>query len=242
MNNYKNLSWEEIGERFAQTEQLIRETDQLIKKNAKAAAKAAAKERKETAKERKEAAKERKEADLKYEKMRAESDARIEKMKAEDDRKRAETDERLDALGKLIGGIAHSNGDMAEEYFYNSLKKDKFFVHEKFDKISRNLTYRGVDYNLKMECDILLFNGKSAAIIEVKYNAKPENISVEKLISRVAIFKILYPEYKNHNIYLGVAAMSFKKSLIKELHQAGIATIHQIGKKMVIYDKEVKVF
>ena len=154
----------------------------------------------------------------------------------------AETKERLDELGKYIGGIAHSNGNMAEEYFYNSLKKDKIFVHEKFDKISRNLTYRGVDYNLKMECDILLFNGRSAAIIEVKYNAKPDNISIEKLISRVEIFKISFPEYKNHNIYLGVAAMSFQKSLIQELHQAGIATLHQLGKKMVIYDKTVKAF
>jgi hypothetical protein len=150
--------------------------------------------------------------------------------------------ERLDELGKYLGGVANSNGEMAEEYFYNTLKKDKFFVREKFDKIRRNVTYRGVDYNLKMECDILLFNGKSAAIIEVKYNAKTENIAVEKLISRVAIFKILYPEYKNHNIYLGVAAMSFTKRLIAELHQAGIATIHQVGKKMVIYDKDVKVF
>jgi hypothetical protein len=52
----------------------------------------------------------------------------------------------------------------------------------------------------------------------------------------------VYPEYQDHHIYLGVAAMGFKEGMEKMLHEAGIATIHQIGNKMVIYDKEVKVF
>jgi len=52
----------------------------------------------------------------------------------------------------------------------------------------------------------------------------------------------LCPEYKNHKIYLGVAAMSFKAGLETELHNAGIATIKQVGEKMVVCDKDVKVF
>ena len=95
---------------------------------------------------------------------------------------------------------------------------------------------------LEAEYDLLLFNEKSAAIIEVKYNAKPENINVERIISRVEIFKKLMPAYKDFNIYLGVAAMSFKEGLERELHQAGIATIRPVGKKMVRFDKDVKVF
>jgi hypothetical protein len=87
-----------------------------------------------------------------------------------------------------------------------------------------------------------MFNGKSAAFIEVKYKAKPDNINIDKLSERVFKFKTLFPEYKNHNIYLGVAAMSFKKGFAKQLRSAGVATIHQVGKKMVVYDKEVKVF
>jgi hypothetical protein len=52
----------------------------------------------------------------------------------------------------------------------------------------------------------------------------------------------LSPNYKNHNIYLGVAAMSFRKGLEEKLHKAGIATIRQIGKKMVVFDQDVKAF
>ncbi|MCL2167840.1 MAG: hypothetical protein FWH59_01800, partial [Lentimicrobiaceae bacterium] len=105
----------------------------------------------------------------------------------------------------------------------------------------RNLIYDR-DNDVVIEYDILLFNGTSVAIIEVKFNAKPKNIKVEKLLSRIDTFKILNPEYKNYGIYLGVAALSFKKQTAKELHSAGIATIHQVGKKMVVYDKEVKCF
>ncbi|MCL1969597.1 MAG: hypothetical protein FWF65_08640, partial [Bacteroidetes bacterium] len=145
-------------------------------------------------------------------------------------------------LGQHLGGIANSNGDMAEEYFFNTLKRDKTFVNEKFDKIKRNLVY-GEDIDQPaLECDILLFNGKSAAIIEVKYKAKPDNVRIEKLIARVEAFRVYNNEYKNHNIYLGVAAMSFSKKLAQELHRAGIATIHQMGKKIVVYDKNVKAF
>jgi hypothetical protein len=162
-----------------------------------------------------------------------ETDLRMEKMNRE-------ANERLDKLGKHLGGVANSNGEMAEEFFYNSFNADKTFANERFDEIDRNLAYKRKDK--KAEFDLVLFNGKSAALIEVKYNAKPDNINVEKLIARVDIFKILYPEYQNHHIYLGVAAMGFKEGMEKMLHAAGIATIHQIGNKMVIYDKEVKVF
>jgi hypothetical protein len=164
----------------------------------------------------------------------------IKAMYAETDQRFKETDQLIKNLSKLVGGISNSNGEMAEEYFYNAFKADKTFANEKFIKIKRNLAFKRDD--VEAEFDLLLFNGKSAAIIEVKYNAKPENISVKKIISRVDIFKILYPEFKTFNIYLGVAAMSFRKGLEERLHRNGIATIRPIGKKIVKFDKTVKVF
>ena len=155
-------------------------------------------------------------------------------------------DARLDRLGKYVGGIANSNGDMAEDFFYNTLRRDKTFLNEKFDSIRKNLTYRGLNNEYEVEpdaeYDILLFNGTSAALIEVKYNAKQNNIDIKKLLRRAEIFKIQFPEYKNHKLYLAVAAMSFKGWIVKKLHRAGIATIRQVGRKMVVYDKEVKAF
>jgi len=143
-------------------------------------------------------------------------------------------------LNKQLGGISNSNGEMAETYFYNAFKANKRFANEQYDHIQQPT--RVTNGEVEAEFDIILFNGKSVAIIEVKYNAKPDNISVRRLIDRVEVFKILYPNYKNHNIYLGVAAMTFRKGLEERLHRNGIATIRQVGKKMVVYDKEVRVF
>jgi hypothetical protein len=207
MENYKNLSWDNIEAMYTKTDKLI---TRLV---------------------------------LVSEKARQESkklDARLEKMYIEARQESKEADKRLKELGKHLGGISNSNGELAEEYFYNALKADKTFVNEKFNKTRRNLVYKRDDK--EAEFDIVLFNSKSAVLIEVKYNAKPENISKEKIISRIEYFKLLYPECKNFNFYLGVAAMSFKKSLEAKLHQAGIATIRPVGKKMVKFDKDVKVF
>jgi hypothetical protein len=187
------------------------------------------------------------ESDKKFDKMVAETrqkseeaDKKFDKMVAETRLHSEKADKRLNKLGKYLGGIAHSNGEMAEAYFYNAFKKDKTFVQEKFDYVQRPTKITNGE--VEAEFDILLFNGTSVAMIEVKYNAKPENVSIKRLISRVALLKILYPNYKNHKIYLGVAAMSFKENFEDELHANGIATICQIGKKMVVFDKDVKVF
>jgi hypothetical protein len=152
----------------------------------------------------------------------------------------ADSRREMKELNKQLGGISNSNGEMAEEYFYSAFKTDKTFANEKFDRIKRNQAYRNDER--EAEFDIVLLNGKSAALIEVKYNAKPNNIDSTQIISRVEIFKMLYPKCKDFNIFLGVAAMSFKKGLEEELHQAGIATIRQIGKKMVVFDKTIKAF
>ena len=215
MEKDQNLTWDDIKKMFAETDHLFKETDRKLKKE-NALWRKVMKELDEKAqREREEYFKEWKEQDKKI-------------------------DERFKKLEKYIGGIANSNGELAEEYFYNAFKRNMSFVNENFDNIKRNLSCaRGA---LEAEFDLVLFNGKSAALIEVKYNAKPDNIEIDTLISRVEVFRILFPEYAHYQIYLGVAAMSFKKDLVWRLHRAGIATIRPVGKKMVVYDKKVKVF
>jgi hypothetical protein len=263
MDNYNNLSWDSINAMLDKTAQNLDRIAQNLDKNYQNLEKNSQNLDKnyqnleknyqnleKTTQDIAEAFQLSKENEQRIKEMATENDRRAaenDKMIAENKQKFAEmraesrkTDRQLNKLGRLLGGISNSNGEMTENYFYYAFKADKTFANEKFDEIARNLAFKSKDKSA--EFDLVLFNGKSAAIIEVKYNAKPENISVEKLISRVEIFKILCPNYKNHKIYLGVAAMSFKEGLETELHQAGIATIRQIGKKMVRFDKDVKVF
>jgi len=218
MKKNQSLPRIDIEAMFAETDRLIKETDRQIKETDRQLKKEAACSRKELKEMRQE-----------YRDF------------SKDMRKiREETSRELKELGHYVGGISHSNGALAEEYFYNAFKRNMTFVNESFDKIKKNLSYNNGD--IGAEFDLVLFNGKSAALIEIKYNAKPDNIEIDTLISRVEVFKILFPEFAHYNIYLGVAAMSFRKDLVWRLHRAGIATIRPVGKKMVVYDKSVKVF
>jgi hypothetical protein len=237
MRNKKNLepahTFESVWAALQETRAYIDETVRLMRESAQRAKEEAdqrAKEFDQRAKEAEQRAKEEADKRAKEETQRAKEEAQRAK----------ENDRMIKEMNRQLGGISNSNGEMAEAYFYNSFRRDKTFAKEKFDSIKRNLHYNNGEK--EAEFDIILFNGKSAALIEVKYTAKPDNISVRRIISRVAVFKLLYPEFKNYNIYLGVAAMSFRKGMEQRLHNAGIATVRQVGKKMVVYDQEVKVF
>lgn len=234
MKEEQNLTWDDIKVMYAETDRRIEKTWQMLAKKNVA-----------------EARQQRKEFDQRLKKMYAESDARhekrikkwsenFEKEKREADQRKKESDERLAKLEKLVGGIGNSNGEMAENFFYNAFRKDKIFMDEKYDHIQKGYFSSHDPY--KWEFDIIFYNGTNVAIIETKYNAKPDNIDIEILISRIGLFKRYSPAYKNHKFYLGVAAMSFKKGFASKLHKAGIVTIHPVGKKMIIYDKTVKAF
>jgi hypothetical protein len=229
-----------LREMFAETDRILTEkfaeTDRLFKEQASERER----ERKEAERLFKEQASERDRERKEVERERKEAERERKKSEAEFEKSRKDFDRRMKKLEEITGGMGNSNGEMAEEYFFNAFRRNKTFVNETFDKVLRNKCINNGKW--EAEFDILLLNGKSAAIIEVKYRAKPDNIVIEKLISRIEPFKVLFPEYKNHHIYLGVAAMSFDKRLAIRLHKAGIATIHQEGKRMVVYDKELKAF
>jgi hypothetical protein len=230
MTEQQNLTWNDIKAMFAETQQQFIKTDKRIEKQNKELNDASEKRHKQW---NENFEKEREEWHKNYKKERKEW---LEKFDIEN----KAYEKRIAYLERLVGGIGNNNGDMAEEFFFNAFRKDKIFMNEKYDKIkkgyfSSNDPYRG-------EFDIVFFNGQSVAIVEVKYKAKPDNINIETLTTRIERLKEYDPEYRNHNFYLGVAAMSFKKGLATALHKAGVATVHPVGKKMVIYDKDVKVF
>ena len=222
MKKKQNPTWDDIKKMFAETDRLFKESWREIQ---------------EDKRQMKEDRRQMKESDRK---LKEENALWKKEMNQEWKERSKEMDTYLKELGRQIGGIAHSNGALAEEYFYNAFKRNMTFVDESFDKIKKNLSYN--NGTLEAEFDLVLFNGKSAALIEIKYNAKPDNIDIETIIFRVEVFRILFPEFAHYNIYLGVAAMSFKKDLVCRLHRAGIATIRPVGKKMVVYNKKVKVF
>jgi phage anti-repressor protein len=113
------------------------------------------------------------------------------------------SDRRLDRVAKLVGNISNNQGDIAEEFFYNSMKAKPSLAGIDYDFIDKNVTRS--KNNIEDEYDILLVNGKDIAIIETKYKAHTSDI--EKLVTKkYENFKKLYPEYKDYNHHLGLAS------------------------------------
>jgi hypothetical protein len=151
----------------------------------------------------------------------------------------AETDKLIKNLGVRLGGMANSHGSFAEEYFFNAFDNGETnFFGEKFDEIEKNLKYRR--NGLKDEYDMVMFNHTSVAIIEVKYRAREKDMPAT--LKKVDTFRILFPDYKDFRIYLGLAAMSFDPEIEKECEDNGIAIIKQVGDKVIINDKNLKAF
>jgi hypothetical protein len=179
------------------------------------------------------------ETDRLLEKSRAEFDQRMKDADQRREKSSADFDRRMKKMEETMGSWANNHGSFAEEYFFNSFENgNRNFFGEKFDEIAKNLTnfWQG----LKDEYDIVMYNHASVALIEVKYKAHENDIP--DVLKKAETFRILFPDYKDFKIYLGLASMSFYPDLENECVNQGIAVIKQIGDTVVIYDRHLKVF
>ena len=178
------------------------------------------------------------ESSAKFDRELAESSAKFDRELAES---HAKWNLEMKDLKEMIGGTANSNGMFAEEYFFNSIDRgDKTLFGEKFDECYSSLKRYNRNNRKKSEHDVLLVNGKSVAIVEIKYKARKEDI--QKIINKIPDFRSLYPQYRSHRIYLGLAAMSFENGVEIESINNGLAIIKQVGDTVVIHDEHLKTF
>ena len=148
-------------------------------------------------------------------------------------------DRRIRKLEELVGGISNNQGLVAEDYFFISFENGKKdFFGETFDYIERNI--KGFEPGFKDEYDIVFVNGKSVAIVEVKFKAHENDIP--KVVKKAETFRINFPKYKNHKIYLGLASMAFYPELEMNCKNTGIAIVKQDGGAVIIYDDNLKTF
>jgi hypothetical protein len=180
--------------------------------------------------ERAEAEKQAAERKVEYEKQAAER-------KAEADREYQEIREAIKKNSRLLGNISENNGMIAEEYFFNSFERGQTsFFGEKFDDIKKNRTGLKTDD----EFDIVMLNGLAVGIVEVKHKAHKNDLP--KILGKVEAFRLNFPDYKNHRIYLGLASMAFYPDLEKACKESGVAIIKQKGENIVINDKHLKAY
>ena len=151
----------------------------------------------------------------------------------------AEVARQIERVNATVGSWHNNQGHFAEEYFFNSFANGKKnFLGEYFDDIAKNVP--GFKSGAKDEYDILMINGKSIAIVETKSKAHENDIP--SVLRKAITFRINFPEYAGHKVYLGLASMAFYPKLEQECIKEGFAIIKQVGGTVVINDTHLKVF
>jgi len=153
----------------------------------------------------------------------------------ETDRQLKETDRKLKSIGIQLGNMSKNQGDVAEEYFVNSLKDTLQLANMNFDMLLKNVGLQ--TKNIRDEFDIILVNGESVAIIEVKYKVHPKDL--EKLPTKIEHFKLL-PQYKDYKIYAGIAGFYVPDEVINEAQNQGYFVLQRKGDIIKSYTDNLK--
>jgi hypothetical protein len=152
--------------------------------------------------------------------------ATAEQMKKTDEQMKR-NEEKLSRMGYRLGSIGNSQGEIAEEYFFNSIKEDLKLGGVQYDDLYPNMG-RVNKKGLEGEYDMVLINGTEIAIVEIKYNAKLEDIA--RFITRqYPTFKKLYPEYKNYKHNLGFASFHISDDVKQKALDNNIMILQRKG-------------
>ena len=152
----------------------------------------------------------------------ARTDAQIERTFAQ----MAKTDASLERIGITLGSVTNNIGSITEEYFYNAMNEKPVLGGVTYDKVRRNIG--GVGLKSEDEFDIVMYNGNSIALIECK-NKVHENDLVKLITKKADNFKDVFPNFKDHKIYLGLASFSYYPELEEMAKQNGVAVLKQKG-------------
>lgn len=136
------------------------------------------------------------------------------------------TDDRLDKLRELIGNMGRNQGDVTEEFFYNSLAEQPHLGSIHFDDIAKiEQKRRG---KTEEEYDIVMTNGNAIGIVEVKYKAHANDL--EKLERKMRNFKKLFPVYENYKLYGAIASFHIYEEAKQEALACGFFVLQRSGK------------
>jgi hypothetical protein len=147
-----------------------------------------------------------------------------EQMKRTDEQMKR-TDEKLERMGIYLGNVTRNQGDVAEEFFFNSLVKEPRLGGIYFDDITKNMEKHRS--NIQEEYDLFLTNGDAIAIVEVKYKAHLNDL--DKLDRKIKNFKLLFPIYQHHKLYGALASFYINDATKEEALNRGYFVLQRLG-------------
>jgi Holliday junction resolvase-like predicted endonuclease len=136
-----------------------------------------------------------------------------------------ETDRKLKKVGDLVGNIGRNQGDVTEEFFFNSLANDAHLGSVHFDDITKNQhKQRG---KFQEEYDIVMTNGEAVGIVEVKYKVHENDL--KKLERKMQNFKKLFPIYEAYKLYGAIASFHINDDAKEAALNQGFFVLQRSG-------------
>lgn len=133
--------------------------------------------------------------------------------------------EKLNRIGITLGNIGQNQGDVAEEFFLQSLLKDNHLGSIRFDDITKNMQkHRG---QIQEEYDLVMTNGNALGIVEVKYKA--HTYDLDKLDRKMRHFKQLFPIYQHYKQYGAIASFHINDDAKEEALKRGYFVLQRSG-------------
>ena len=136
----------------------------------------------------------------------------------------------VDKVHKAQGRAENNRGAEVEEFFYNTLMHEPVIGHMQFDKVLSNhmIGKKGKE----TELDLVLINGNSLAVVEVKSKFHPSDL--DQLQKHIDFLRDHSPEFKNYQFYGGIAGFSIPKDVTHAAHEQGYFVLKRRGKVISI--------
>ena len=166
------------------------------------------------------------------------SQAKTDAQMAKTDAQMAKTDEKLNRLSELYGGVSSNQGSAAEEFFLNTLTANPEVGGITFDEILPNLQIH--NRSGQAEFDIVMVNGSSVAVIEVKYKVHPSDI--DKACKNLKRYREFFPKHKDYALYGGIAGFSVPPDAVKAAKEQGLFVLKRVGEVLKTDAKEMRAF
>ena len=154
------------------------------------------------------------------------------------DAESAETSRVIKEVGRRMGSMASNQGDVAEEFFYNTLFDKPEVGGIRFDRVLKNIG--GGKPGHQAQFDVVMHNGSSMAIVEVKYKAHTNDIEqVERQLER---YRDIFPEYKDYKLFGGIAAFSMPDDVVSAAQEKGLFVLKRKGELLETEAEGMKAF
>ena len=144
----------------------------------------------------------------------------------------------IDKVNQQLGGIGRNQGDVTEEFFYNTLNANPTLGNIQFDRVTPNLIVG--KKGKQSEFDIVLTNGNCVALVEVKHKAHVNDLV--QLEVQMKKYRELCPEYKNFKLYGGIAGFSVPPDVVKAAHEKGLFVLKRKGEILATDTKAMQAF